>query len=133
MINEANLRLAASIIDPLPPEKGTVSFSERKDPSGETQRVWSVEFSNQTILLEFVFDDSEKRERAFAELLAYGSNLLVFFARGYSDAELEVDSILGAFEIVFNATMRQYREAVSMIPKESIPDDDIPTVGEYDG
>lgn len=131
MVDPAMVKLAEEILSSgIPLERGLVTSLERNDHNGEKTVIYSVEFDNdQTIHLDFVFDDSPERERAFAEILAYGAYLLMYFAKNFIQSEVDREDTLRAFQVVFNQLMSDNNSLKSLIP----PDDEdinIPTVGE---
>jgi len=135
MIEPADFKLAEQFADNLPVDEGVVTRADRQDSNGEEQRVWAVEYPNQTVLLEFVFDATEKEEKCFADLLAKGAPLIVRLAASAFQNSLDAEDTLHAFETTFRILMRQVRDLRSKIPDHSDPadDEDPPTVGEKDG
>jgi hypothetical protein len=132
MIDTGKFNEAIEILNSLPDEAGVViKHIEDAGTEGDI-RILSVEFKDQTIILRFVFDDTEEREEMFAMLLAKGAVLLRYFVQSAFDKGVDREDLLDAFNIVFNSLIKEVRELRDLISseQEDAHDDEPPTVGE---
>jgi len=117
MIDPASLKLAERIVSNLPVTEGEgiVTRSDRIDSNGEPQRVWSVEFLDQTILLEFVFDDTVEREMVWADLLARGGPLIMYLASQCVHQQTSLEEMMVAFKVAFTTTLNEFHDAQQLL------------------
>jgi len=118
------------IIKKLPSDIGTVEKVSRVDGNGETQRVLAVSYRFQTILFEFVFDDLEEREIAYAEFLAKAPSIINEMIDDYSSQEKDFQTILDAFNTVCGKYETLNARYKALLEQSKPNEDDYPTVGE---
>jgi hypothetical protein len=114
MIDQALLNKALSIIDSLPIEVGTITSQDRETDSGDYQIVSFIEWQDQAIMLTYVNDITPERERAFAEFVAHGINLLKYFVGKAFETDQKHDDLLKAFYITFKSLIGEIEELKEM-------------------